>query len=51
MLRHTFAYQLSEATDADIDALQRRLGHRSQRYIELYTSPPAEIAAGYVEKF
>jgi hypothetical protein len=30
--------------------LERRLGHRSQRYIQRYTNPP-EDAAGYVEGF
>jgi len=31
--------------------LERRLGHRSQRYIQRYTNPPEEIAAAYVEQF
>jgi integrase len=29
--------------------LQRRLGHQSRRYIDRYTHPPEEIAAGYIE--
>ena len=50
-LRHTFAFQLSKATGADAYELERRLGHRSQRYIQRYTNPPEEVAAGFVEKF
>lgn len=48
-LRHTFAFQLAEATDADAYEFERRLGHRSQPYIARYTNPPEDIAAGYVE--
>jgi len=48
-LRHTFAFQLAKATGADAYELERRLGHRSQRYIQRYTNPPAEVAATYVE--
>ncbi len=50
-LRHTFAFQLATATGADTYELERRLGHRSQRYIQRYTNPPEEIAAAYVEEF
>jgi len=50
-LRHTFAFQLSTATNADSYELERRLGHRSQRYIQRYTNPPEEIAAQFVEEF
>lgn len=50
-LRHTFAFQLSRATGADAYELERRLGHRSQRYIQRYTNPPEEVAASYVETF
>ena len=49
-LRHTFAFQLAEATNADAYELERRLGHRSQRYIARYTNPPEHIAASYVEQ-
>jgi integrase len=49
-LRHTFAFALAQATGADAYELERRLGHRSQRYIARYTNPPEEVAAGYVEK-
>lgn len=48
-LRHTFAFSLSEATGANAYELERRLGHRSQRYIARYTNPPEEVAAGYIE--
>jgi integrase len=50
-LRHTFAYRLAHATNADAYELERRLGHRSQRYIQRYTNPPEHVAAGYVEDF
>jgi len=50
-LRHTFAFQLAQTTGADAYELERRLGHRSQRYIQRYTNPPEDVAAGYVEGF
>jgi site-specific recombinase XerD len=50
-LRHTFAFMLAKTTGADAYELERRLGHRSQRYIQRYTNPPEPVAAGYVEKF
>jgi len=31
--------------------LERRLGHRSQRYIQRYTNPPEAVAATYIEEF
>jgi len=37
-LRHTFAFQLARSTGADPYELERRLGHRSQRYIQRYTN-------------
>lgn len=45
-LRHTFAFNLAEVTGADSFELERRLGHRSARYIARYTNPPEDIAAG-----
>jgi len=48
-LRHTFAFLLARTTSADAYELERRLGHRSQRYIQRYTNPPEAIAASYVE--
>ncbi len=48
-LRHTFAFQLAKVTGADAYELERRLGHRSQRYIQRYTNPPEAVAARYVE--
>jgi integrase len=48
-LRHTFAFQLARTTNADAYELERRLGHRSQRYIQRYTNPPESVAASYVE--
>ena len=50
-LRHTFAFQLAKVTGADTYELERRLGHRSQRYIQRYTNPPEDVAATYVEDF
>ncbi len=50
-LRHTFAFFLAETTGADPYELERRLGHRSQRYIQRYTNPPENVAAQYVEDF
>lgn len=50
-LRHTFAYRLAAQTGKDAYELERRLGHGSQRYIQRYTNPPEEVAAGYVEGF
>ena len=50
-LRHTFAFHLAKATGADTYELERRLGHRSQRYIQRYTNPPEHVAAQYVEEF
>ncbi|MBV9280013.1 MAG: tyrosine-type recombinase/integrase [Chloroflexi bacterium] len=50
-LRHTFAFHLATVTGADAYELERRLGHRSQRYIQRYTNPPEHIAASYVEGF
>ncbi|MGW4412383.1 tyrosine-type recombinase/integrase [Nonomuraea sp. NPDC004702] len=48
-LRHTFAYLLSQASGHNRAELERRLGHANERYLKLYTNPPEEIAAGYVE--
>ncbi|MEI6778803.1 MAG: tyrosine-type recombinase/integrase [Chloroflexales bacterium] len=50
-LRHTFAFQLARTTGADAYELERRLGHRSQRYIQRYTNPPEPVAASYIEGF
>jgi hypothetical protein len=30
--------------------LERRLGHQPKRYINRYTNPPEDIAAGYGEQ-
>ncbi|MFF5211028.1 tyrosine-type recombinase/integrase [Streptosporangium sp. NPDC000396] len=50
-LRHTFAYQLSQASGHNHAELERRLGHSSDRYLRIYTNPPDDIAAAYVEDF
>lgn len=49
-LRHSFAFALAAETGNDSYELQRRLGHASQRYIDRYTNPPEDIAAGYIER-
>jgi integrase len=46
-----FAFHLARVTGADAYELERRLGHRSQRYIQRYTNPPEAVAASYVEEF
>ena len=48
-LRHSFAYWLSAASGHNRAELERRLGHANDRYLRLYTNPPDEIAAGFVE--
>jgi site-specific recombinase XerD len=48
-LRHTFGYRLSEASGHNRAELERRLGHANDRYLRLYTNPPDDIAAGYIE--
>jgi integrase len=50
-LRHTFAFHLAQVTGADAYELERRLGHRSQRYNQRNTNPPAPVAARYIEEF
>jgi integrase len=49
--RHTFAYALSQASAHNGAELERRLGHANDRYLRVYTNPPGDIAAGYVEDF
>ena len=49
-LRHTFAFHLARVTGADAYELERRLGHRSQRYIQRYINPPEAVAASYIEE-
>ena len=48
-LRPTFGYRLSETSGHNRAELERRLGHANNRYLRLYTNPPDDIAAGYVE--
>jgi integrase len=48
-LRHTFGFQLAKITGAVAYELERRLGHRSQRYIQRSANPPDAVAAAYVE--
>ncbi|MGW4796312.1 tyrosine-type recombinase/integrase [Nonomuraea sp. NPDC004297] len=47
--RHTFAYALSQTSGHNRAELERRLGHANDRYLRLYTNPPDDIAASYVE--
>jgi len=48
-LRHTFAFRLSAESGHNRAELERRLGHANDRYLRLYTNPPDEVAAAYVE--
>jgi integrase len=48
-LRDTFGFQLAKFIGAVAYKLERRLGHRSQRYIQRSTNPPHAVAPGYVE--
>ena len=48
-LRHTFGYRLSETSGHNRAELERRLGHANDCYLRLYTNPPDDIAASYVE--
>ena len=41
----------SATAGTDAYELERRLGHRAQRYIQRYTNPPEAVAAAYVEEF
>ncbi|MDP9869887.1 MULTISPECIES: tyrosine-type recombinase/integrase [Streptosporangium] len=47
--RHTFAFELSQRSSHNRAELERRLGHANDRYLRVYTNPPDEVAAGYVE--
>jgi integrase len=48
-LRHTVGYRLSETSGHNRAELERRLGHSNDRYLRLYTNPPDDVAASYVE--
>jgi site-specific recombinase XerD len=48
-LRHTFGYRLSETSGHNRAELERRLGHANDRYLRLYTNPPDDVAASYIE--
>ena len=48
-LRHSFGFRLSAESGHNRAELERRLGHANDRYLRLYTNPPDEVAAGYVE--
>ncbi|WP_127933486.1 tyrosine-type recombinase/integrase [Nonomuraea polychroma] len=47
--RHTFAFQLSQRSGHHRAELERRLGHANDRSLRVYTNPPDDIAAGYIE--
>lgn len=54
-LRHTFAYSLVDEMirikgGVDETELERRLGHRSAAYIQIYVNGPEEVSQGYVER-
>ncbi|WP_248812370.1 tyrosine-type recombinase/integrase [Frankia sp. AgPm24] len=48
-LRHTFGYQLLRESGHNRAELERRLGHANDRYLRLYTNPPNDVAASWVE--
>jgi integrase len=48
--RHTFGYRLSAESGHNRAELERRLGHANERYLRLYTNPPEDVAASWVEK-
>src|SRR6266511_2618812 len=48
-LLHSFAFLLWEKSGHNRAELERRLGHANDRYLKLYTTPPEDVAAGYVE--
>ncbi|WP_322750962.1 MULTISPECIES: site-specific integrase [unclassified Frankia] len=48
-LRHTFGYRLSRESGHNRAELERRLGHANDRYLRLYTNPPDDVAASWVE--
>jgi len=50
-LRHTFGYMLSDETNGNIQRLREELGHRNDRYINVYTNPPEEYRASDIENF
>ncbi|WP_406319969.1 hypothetical protein [Streptosporangium sp. NBC_01639] len=43
--RHTFAFQLSQASGHNRAELERRLGHANDRYLRLYTNPTTSPSA------
>lgn len=54
-LRHTFAYSLVDEMirikgGLDETELERRLGHRSAMYIQIYVHGPEEVSQFYVER-
>ena len=46
---NTILERIGRLHDAEHTELERRLGHRSQRYIARYTNPPEHVAASYIE--
>ena len=54
-LRHTFAFRLVDEMirikgGVDESELERRLGHRSERYIKIYAHGPEDVSQGYIER-
>jgi hypothetical protein len=50
-VREALAEYLEVERPKDAYELERRLGYGSQCYLQLYTNPPEDVAAGYVEEF
>ncbi|MGM1023200.1 MAG: tyrosine-type recombinase/integrase [Bacillota bacterium] len=49
-LRHTFAVELSKNPEVGQEDLIRGLRHRNNKYLQVYTKPPEERSAGFIEK-
>ncbi|WP_375533223.1 tyrosine-type recombinase/integrase [Paenibacillus terreus] len=48
-LRHTFLNELAKKPDVSQEDLVRAARHRNPRYLPLYTKPPAERSASFIE--
>ncbi|WP_157594907.1 hypothetical protein [Streptosporangium amethystogenes] len=49
MTGHQVSRPSNQASGHNRAELERRLGHANERYLKLYTNPPEEIAASFVE--
>jgi integrase/recombinase XerC len=49
-LRHTFGNELAKKPGVTREDLKRALRHRNERYLDIYTNPPRERSASFVEE-